>query len=333
MSGKIVFKADYLNPEKHESQPYGKIVCSLDGFENSEKILKLTPIKPGLTLSSFCIPSGLLNKFDFEIENSPVEFAYCVKGKSSLNYQKTRTHKTKEFRAQAGMNVVSSISSIFGNFHIHKTEDYKTVGLHTDPVLLKNFFLPYMDNISKEVKELLSNKNKDYYLPLFMNPQMEKIVWEIINSKYQGFLGTLYLESKALELLTVQLESLLNYEKRKKIPYITPDDIDKIYEARNILIKNIENPPTIIGLARLAGINEFKLKKGFKEIFGTTVFGYLKKHRMEYANKLILDGGVNVSQIAYTVGYSNVSHFITAYKNEYGVTPGEYIKKSFFNVA
>lgn len=329
MSERIVFKGDY----KLDKEGYVNLNCSFSGVENQQDFLLIKPIKPGLTFTSFQTIPGIFNEFDFEIENAPIEFVYCVSGRSCFSFSDSKFKKQKYVHSKAGMNMISNISSVSGKFHIHRKDNFKTIGLHLDPKLIYNFFIPYMDRLSKDIKEIFSTKTRDFHLPLFMNPKMEKIVWEIINSNYTDSLGDLYLESKTLELLTIQLESLINYEKRKKIAFVTPEDIDRIYEARNILVRNFESPPTIIQLARMSGVNEFKLKKGFKEIFGTTIFGYLKKHRMDYAKDLINGGGINVSQIAYSVGYSNVSHFITAYKKEFGITPGEYIRKNFSNVA
>ena len=101
-----------------------------------------------------------------------------------------------------------------------------------------------------------------------------------------------------------------------------PDDMDKVYMARDLLIAHAISPPTLTELSRLSGLNEFKLKKGFKEVFHNTVFGYLNDYRLENARTLILDTRKTVSEIAYETGYANPQHFHRAFKKQFGTAPG-----------
>lgn len=87
------------------------------------------------------------------------------------------------------------------------------------------------------------------------------------------------------------------------------------------------NPPSLIELSKLAGINEYKLKVGFKEEYGTTVFAYLRNKRLEKAWEIISTGDISVSQTATMVGYNNFSHFAEAFRKQYGINPSEVIKK------
>ena len=100
-------------------------------------------------------------------------------------------------------------------------------------------------------------------------------------------------------------------------------EIERIREARRIIITHYANPPSISRLARQVGLNEFKLKKGFKAVFGTTIFGYVREHRMQLAKSLLLSGDMNVTEVSCAVGYSNASHFALSFRKEFGVNPGE----------
>ncbi|NJK75120.1 MAG: helix-turn-helix transcriptional regulator [Microcoleus sp. SU_5_6] len=93
-------------------------------------------------------------------------------------------------------------------------------------------------------------------------------------------------------------------------------------------MSNIESPPSLLELAKKAGINDYKLKIGFREVFGTTVFGYLRNQRMEQARQLLLEQQMNVSEVAQTVGYASLSQFSTAFKHYFGITPKTYQKDS-----
>ncbi|MDF5721948.1 MAG: AraC family transcriptional regulator, partial [Rhizonema sp. PD37] len=91
--------------------------------------------------------------------------------------------------------------------------------------------------------------------------------------------------------------------------------------AREILLKNLDNPPSLIQLARQVGLNDRKLKLGFRYCFGTTVFGYLHDYRMELAHKLLIEKNMNVTQVARKVGYASLSSFHHAFRKKFAVNP------------
>jgi AraC family transcriptional regulator, transcriptional activator of the genes for pyochelin and ferripyochelin receptors len=88
----------------------------------------------------------------------------------------------------------------------------------------------------------------------------------------------------------------------------------------------MDEPPSLLTLARQVGLNDFKLKRGFRQVFGTTVFGYLHEHRMERARQLLEERRLNVTAVACTVGYANPSHFAGAFKRKFGVNPSAYLR-------
>lgn len=132
----------------------------------------------------------------------------------------------------------------------------------------------------------------------------------------------MYLEAKIKELLTLQLETLLTKPHEDII--IGKEDYDKLQEAKLILEANFTNAPTLPELSRIISLNEFKLKKGFKACFKTTVKGYITKLRMEYAKDLFKNKTSNVGEVAEKCGYKDVSHFSSAFKLFYGATPASF---------
>ena len=91
------------------------------------------------------------------------------------------------------------------------------------------------------------------------------------------------------------------------------------------MLKNLESPPGLKELARWAGLNEYQLKAGFKEIYGNTVHGYLTDHRLDHARLLLDTKKYQVAEVAYQIGHTNPSHFIAAFKKKFGVTPKKYL--------
>ena len=101
-------------------------------------------------------------------------------------------------------------------------------------------------------------------------------------------------------------------------------DREKIALAREILLQHISEPLTIKELSRKAAINECYLKKGFKEMYGTTIFDFFQSQRMEHAKYLLYEKGLTVTDVSALLGYSSISHFSTAFKKHTGLKPVNY---------
>jgi len=123
-------------------------------------------------------------------------------------------------------------------------------------------------------------------------------------------------ESSDLCILCLQKSSIA------KTPYCHNDyDKGRLLFAHQYLLEHLAMPPSINELARIAGINSFKLRNGFKELFGDTIFGYLNSFRLEKAYHMILWSEKNMTQIAFELGFSSLQHFSTAFKKAYGCSP------------
>jgi len=91
--------------------------------------------------------------------------------------------------------------------------------------------------------------------------------------------------------------------------------------ARDRLLRDLDAPPTIAELARETGLNQLKLKRGFKQIFGSSIYALFQRERMDRARQLLQDH--DVTETAMLLGYSNVSHFSSAFRKQFGVLPRE----------
>ncbi|MBX2923189.1 MAG: helix-turn-helix transcriptional regulator [Chitinophagaceae bacterium] len=152
-------------------------------------------------------------------------------------------------------------------------------------------------------------------------PAMFQCISEINNTIFKGSLQQLYLETKTAELFLLQMQALKN--NPVIATKLNPRDIECLHEARLYIERNYQTPCTIIDLAKIIGINQTKLKSGFKELFGTTVFGYVRDLQMEKARQLLLDEKLFVSEVADQVGYKHSQHFAAAFKRKFGVLPSE----------
>ena len=163
------------------------------------------------------------------------------------------------------------------------------------------------------------------YYPAAITPAQQHVLQQILQWPYQGSARQLYLEAKVLELLALHLDQMLPGSSTQQKSLLA-SDIDRIYQARNILIRDLTNPPSLSELARQVQLNERKLKQGFHQVFNSTVFGYLHDHRMEQAQRLLQTGQLNIQETARWVGYASRSSFVVAFKKKFHVAPSRYLK-------
>ena len=170
-------------------------------------------------------------------------------------------------------------------------------------------------------------ENTILYHPSKITPAQQQILQQILEWPYQGIARQLYLEGKVLELLALHFNQVIIGSSKQSSP-LKARDIDRIYEARDILIQNAVNPPSLAELARRVHLNELKLTQGFKQVFDTTVFSYLYNYRMEQACQLLQTGSLNIQEIARSVGYNSRSSFVAAFKKKFKVAPSLYLKRT-----
>lgn len=179
--------------------------------------------------------------------------------------------------------------------------------------------------------KVLGDDNTKLFGNIYAQPEIRLLIDEMYQNKhrYCGKLKKLYLESKVIELLLLQTEhvqlqpSFIHHK-------LHVSDIEAIHFVRETIERDLTTASSISQLALLAGINQTKLKQGFKDIFGDTVFGYLTKLRMQKAKELLLEGKYTISEIANMVGYQHAQHFTVAYKKNMGHLPSEAKANSCF---
>ncbi|MTI30149.1 AraC family transcriptional regulator [Cytophagales bacterium RKSG123] len=147
---------------------------------------------------------------------------------------------------------------------------------------------------------------------------MNFVLNQLLNEAYFQSFSKLMLEGKTLELLTLFLQQFV--VGKTTFPNM---DENLILESHQYIASNLDTNITISELIRKTGLNEHKLQKGFKALFGNTIQKHIKKLRIQKARQLIMQESLSVSEAAYRVGYVNLSHFATAFRREFGVLPHE----------
>lgn len=158
-----------------------------------------------------------------------------------------------------------------------------------------------------------------------VTPGIYDTLADMKNCKFEGLTRRIYLESKVFELI-----ALLHHElepEKAGIP-LSRVDRDNLHHVVTLIQENLDKPYTIPELARMVGINQTKLKSGFKSIFGCTVFGYLQNLRMRQAKTYLADTELSIHQISTLLGYQNTSNFTTAFKKANGFPPTQLRRKT-----
>jgi AraC-like DNA-binding protein len=176
---------------------------------------------------------------------------------------------------------------------------------------------------SSELKEKLLDKKpiQGSMDNMQMSPQMFNIVNDILNCPLSGNLRSIIIEAKILEFIALQLNQMVKEDHGKTTQKMKPADRDALFALKEFLNKTFTKEHSLRTLSKSFGLNEFKLKRGFKELFGTTVFDYLHDLKMEYARQRLSGEDVLINEVSGLVGYKNPNHFSTAFKRKFGINP------------
>ncbi|MXO06631.1 AraC family transcriptional regulator [Flavobacterium sp. HBTb2-11-1] len=286
---------------------------------NSEKIISRHLITEGLVLLDtqmyYSTPRTVM--FEIDEESVVMNFIYSSNVETHIDqlesekYSKKNTHNIFYTNNFKGFFTIPALTNI----------NYMSI------ILSKEFYYNIINEdwqLHEKFSKKILNKQSTYltskYLPF--TPAIQWVTSEIKNCSREGLLKRIYIESKIKELLIHQIEALTL--KPLQTENINQEEYGKLLVAKEILENDYRNTPTLPELSRLISLNEFKLKKGFKACFGTTVKSYIIKLRMEHAKELFQSKTATVSEAAYKCGYKDVSHFSAAFKSYYGFSPQKF---------
>ena len=170
-----------------------------------------------------------------------------------------------------------------------------------------------------------TRKNQKYYTSSAISPQLSVILHQIRSTHLHTSVYPLYLKAKVYELLSLYFNKNQEAES-EACPFLSNEEnVQKIRKAKEIVLRRMTSPPSLQELADEVGISLKKLKSGFKQIYGESVYGFLFDYKMELARKWLTTEQYNVNELSLKLGYSMPSHFIAAFKKKFGTTPKKYI--------
>jgi len=169
------------------------------------------------------------------------------------------------------------------------------------------------------------NKEKKYYAQEGVSPAIAVVLSQIMNYNLHPSIKELYIKGKVYELISLYFNKSTDADLEQCPFLVDEDNVKRIRQAKEIMISHMAEPPSLPDLAKEIGLSLKKLKEGFKQIYGDSVYSFLFDYKMEHARRLLATGQNNVNEVGLKVGYSTSSHFIAAFKKKYGTTPKKYV--------
>lgn len=245
-------------------------------------------------------------------QESYLELRFCVSGNAYCRHKEIECDKCR-------VNTSKDCSE--------KEETVDLLSFRFTPSQLSQFVKPRNSDDTLISDEVLSFKRGSSFtkiLPLCGKSRM--VLEAMLNNNYTDTLENIFINAQIQMLLLYSLDCMVGEKEINLIncKFLANEaDRDKIVKAREVLIQHIGEPITIKELSRKVAMNECYLKKGFKEMFGTTIFDFYQSQRMEHAKYLLYEKGLSVTDVSMLLGYSSISHFSTAFKKHTGLKPCE----------
>jgi len=169
------------------------------------------------------------------------------------------------------------------------------------------------------------NKDKKYYSQEGVSPAIAVVLSQVMNYNLHRSIKELYIKGKVYELISLYFNKSQDADVEQCPFLVDEDNVKRIRNAKEIIISRMAEPPSLQELSEEIGLSLKKLKEGFKQIYGDSVYSFLFDYKMEYARKMLESGKHNVNEVGLKVGYSTSSHFIAAFKKKYSTTPKKYL--------
>lgn len=256
--------------------------------------------------------------FYHEVDCSYLQFHFCMKGSVQLSFNE----------GSYKLNLAEQNSYLLYNPSRDLPMDLvlqKDTWMITVLISITKFHSLFSQDASHVSFLSADNKDKKYYMDGKISPAMAVALHQLMNYNLNDTIKQLYFKGKSYELMSLYF----NKEEDANIdacPFLADEEnMRKIKHAKEIITSRLVDPPSLNDLALEIGLSLKKLKEGFKEVYGDTVYGFALDHKMDYARQLLDSGQYNVNEVGLKVGYSTGSHFISAFRKKYGTTPKKYL--------
>jgi AraC family transcriptional regulator, transcriptional activator of the genes for pyochelin and ferripyochelin receptors len=280
-----------------------------------------------MTLQNWCLEGFRMARFNLEQRQ---ETSYKIK--NNIDAVKIYFNRRGSHHSEY-QQLSKSIILRGGQCNMLYSDDLDTSVTHIDKhseifslQLTRECFIDLLDQGSIDLDQFggkLARKQPALVSPqwLSINTAMDKCISDIISCPFRQDMKKIYLHSKAIELFVLFAHSV-DERKEPDFQMKNPADRERLYFAKDYLVQNYANPNSLATISKITGLNEFKLKQGFKLLFNSSVIDFLINYRLEKAHELLLNTQKTISEVAYETGYTSAAYFGKAFKKKYGYNPG-----------
>ena len=277
-----------------------------------------TKIEDGFLILAFKNDENIAQSVAKEIDSSFLQFHFCIKGSSKFVFNQGRY--TLDIHEENSLLLYNPQRELPIDLQVEPNSWIVTI-----LISIKKFHGLFSQEADYITFLSEDNKDKKYYKDGVISPSMAIVLNQLINYNLNTSIKQLYFKGKAYELLSLYFNRSEEADV-EQCPFLVDEtNVIKIRKAKDIIISRMAEPPSLQELADEIGLSLKKLKEGFKQIYGDSVFSFLFDYKMELARKLLEAGNDNVNEVGLKVGYSTSSHFIAAFKKKYGTTPKKYV--------
>ena len=253
-----------------------------------------------------------------EIDSTFIQFHFCLKGQAKFIFNEGRY----------ALEVSEENSLLLYNTQIDLPMNME-MAPNSWLVSIVMTIRKFHSLFSKEADYIpflsTENKEKKYYAQEGVSPAIAVVLSQIMNYNLHPSIKELYIRGKVYELISLYFNKSTDADLEQCPFLVDEDNVKRIRQAKEIMISHMTEPPSLPNLAKEVGLSLKKLKEGFKQIYGDSVYSFLFDYKMEHARRLLATGQNNVNEVGLKVGYSTSSHFIAAFKKKYGTTPKKYV--------
>jgi AraC family transcriptional activator of pyochelin receptor len=288
-------------------------------------------LRPGLDLHTAEFMPRESVKMQYESSDPCVRFVFLREGKGYMDWRVSSgtavTTKVLPIERSSGVTFFPELAGTVCFPASHRQSHFS---IQISQSLLGSMLGGRFQRIPHDLQAIFDGCNTiDFWHYGPLSPVMDAAILQLLHCPYSGTLGLIYRESKAMELIAHKLAQIES--AAKPVPEsmkLRLDDVERVRFAKEVLARNLENPPRLFDLARTVGTSHTQLNQGFRKMYGTSVFGYLRKLRLEEARHLLEKGNMNVTEAAMAVGYNSISSFSRAFSEHFGSNPMGFMKRS-----
>jgi len=285
---------------------------------NEKSSFELTEINSGCFVMRTKNDTDQILDLTHAVAQDFLQFHFCLKGQMNFRYnQGSYTFNLNENHSMLLYNPAKELP-----VDVELSENTWLVSVLISITKFHALFSSDADHIPFLSSE---NSSKKYYDNLPFNSSIAVVLSQILQSKVHDSLKTLYIQGKVYELLSLYFNKSEDPSVEQCPFLVDEENVRKIRKAKEIVLDRMTDPPSLEELAVEIGLSLKKLKEGFKELYGDTVYAYLIDHKMEEACRMLNSQKYNVNEVGIKLGYSSASHFIAAFKKKYGTTPKKYL--------